>query len=43
MTEQQIKDYIANQTEASGTFKVWDEEGPSSEATARLKSDSPSE
>ena len=43
VTEQQIKDYIANQTEDPGTFKVWDEAGLSSEATAKLESDSPSE
>ena len=39
----QIKEYIENQTEEPGTFKVWDEEEPPEEEVGKLKSDNSSE
>jgi hypothetical protein len=43
MPEQQIKDYIENQTEAPATFKVWDEEERAESDVSKLKSDNSSE
>jgi hypothetical protein len=43
VTEQQIKEYIENQTEGPGTFKVWDEEEPPEKDGSKLKSDNSSE
>ncbi len=43
VTEQQIKEYIENQIESPGTFKVWDEEGSSENNIGKLKSDDLSE
>jgi putative transposase len=43
VTEQQIKEYIENQTEVAGTFKVWDEEEPPEKDGSKLKSDNSSE
>ena len=43
VTEQQIKEYIENQTEEPGTFKVWDEEEPPEGDVGKLKSDNSSE
>jgi hypothetical protein len=42
-TEQQIKEYIENQIESPGTFKVWDEECHSEHNIGKLKSDDLSE
>jgi len=43
VTEQQIKDYIENQTEAPATFKVWDEEERPESDVSKHKSDNSSE
>lgn len=40
ITEEQIKQYIANQTEELESFKVWDEAEQTSEEKQKLESDS---
>jgi putative transposase len=40
VTEEQIKQYIANQAEEPGTFKVWDESESPAEGERKLESDS---
>jgi len=40
VTEEQIKQYIANQAEEPGTFKVWDEPESPAEGERELESDS---
>jgi len=40
VTEDQIQQYIANQSEETGTFKVWDESEGASDGERNLESDS---
>jgi len=40
VTEEQIEQYIANQSEERGTFKVWDESERATDGERKLESDS---